>query len=356
MQRVWLLNGKNITYDFDFTLWINEVVFSWIINWFDIVDVSWVKYIWPWKAIIEIVKTTWEKVLCGFENTENVEINITWTRKIFVKFDELKINDWSNNNTNWTWIAEIVYNETAFPTQNYFPLYSITSWVLTDLRVEIFLKSKKRKGFTPWTQRILLIDENWDESELAPWTNWQTIFCQDWTFYFDDIDIVLPIWNKTTLWIVQEAENTELTTPLTIENDKYITPFQATSILFDWVPKAGETYSKTIATTEYYIPWAWYETYWTYTIKKAWTYRFYIDIKTSGFLRIWVSKNWAFPVSQISINNDWIYHTYYQDVDCIAWDVITIMANFWSWSFYTWYVKNFFMKFDFPLSFVLNLI
>jgi len=135
MQRVWMLNGTNINYDKDFSASVLASLNDGVIEWFDI-DGSNIE---SWKCLIECERTNGEKIMVFFENTENVAMDLTGTKKVYIEIDQAKIDDWSLNSVNGTGIGEITTGA-SYPTKNYAPLYSIVSWSITDERVNIIIK------------------------------------------------------------------------------------------------------------------------------------------------------------------------------------------------------------------------
>lgn len=171
MQRVWLLNWNNITYDKDFTAWLLASLQSGIIEWFD-VSWSWASAeIQAWKALIECTRTNWEKILIHFENTANVAVDMSGTKKVYIAIDQAKIDDWANNNEDGTGIWEIKTGA-SYPAGNFLALYDVVSGTPADERVG--LKSTlKRTGQTPY--RLCIIDQDGNEMFLAFWSNGQAL-------------------------------------------------------------------------------------------------------------------------------------------------------------------------------------
>ncbi len=60
MQRVALINGNNINYDFDHSTPLLSVMKPWIIKGLE-VEIWKVK---KWKALVKITRTNWEEILC----------------------------------------------------------------------------------------------------------------------------------------------------------------------------------------------------------------------------------------------------------------------------------------------------
>lgn len=176
MQRVWVLNGNNITYDKDLTAGILSSLTQWVIEWFD-TSWSWASAeILPWKALIEVTRSNWEKILVFFESTTNEAINLTWTKKIYIEIEQSKIDDWSSNNEDWTDIWQITTSST-YPSNNFIPLYDVASWVVTDERENVKWKLL-RKNLE--SNKIIYLDNNWEEKTLSLWTNWQ-VLTSTWT-------------------------------------------------------------------------------------------------------------------------------------------------------------------------------
>lgn len=140
MQRVWLLNWNNITYDKDFTAWFVALLNQFVASWF------WVSWTWasaeilPWKALIECTRSNGEKIMSFFENTENVPVDMTGTKKIYIEVTQAKIDDWSLNAEDGTGIA-IIKTGASYPENNYMPLYSIVSWIVTNEMPTMTIKS-----------------------------------------------------------------------------------------------------------------------------------------------------------------------------------------------------------------------
>lgn len=140
MQRIWLLNWNNITYDKDNTLDILALIDAGIIEWFD-VSGSWASAeIEAWKAFIECTRSNGEKIMVAFENTANVAVDMSGTKKVYILVDQTKIDNWSENNEDGTGIASI-QTGASYPAGNYVPLYSIASDVVTDDRSWIDIKA-----------------------------------------------------------------------------------------------------------------------------------------------------------------------------------------------------------------------
>ena len=140
MQRVWLLNWNNITYDKDISAWILASLNAGIVEWFAISWSGASAEIEPWKAMIECIRTNGEKIMVAYQNTVNVPIDMTWTKKVYIEIDQAKIDDWSSNNEDGTGIWAITTNPSAYPTVNFVKLYSIASDVVTDDKINITIK------------------------------------------------------------------------------------------------------------------------------------------------------------------------------------------------------------------------
>lgn len=159
MQRVALINWKNKNQDYDLSKIFSSIANPGVIEWLEVQNWK----ITPWYAFIE-VERAWVKFNVLFQNTEDLVIDTTWTKKVFIEINQNNINDWTNNLSDWTWIWEIK-TASDYPTKNFISLASITSWVITDSRSFIKFKWLKRKWLN--INKILYVDSNWDEVELA---------------------------------------------------------------------------------------------------------------------------------------------------------------------------------------------
>ncbi len=86
------------------------------------------------SAFIFYTRTNGEKGVAYFENSADVNITTTGTKKVFIKIDQTKLDDGSTNAVDGSGIASI-QTDTVYPSSNYVPLASITGGVITDARV-----------------------------------------------------------------------------------------------------------------------------------------------------------------------------------------------------------------------------
>ncbi len=187
MQRVWILNGKNKTYDHDVAMLFFAMLTEWIISWFWISWTGATAEIEIGKAFIKATRNNWQIVWCSFENTANVVTDLTWTKKVYIEITQAKVDDWTNNNEDWSGIAEIKTGADR-PASNYLKLYSVASWVITDERVQAYvpwdtldLSSLTQDIVTTWKMTIW----SWpDNPEDVPSKE-----------YVDDIILWNVIWN-----------------------------------------------------------------------------------------------------------------------------------------------------------------
>lgn len=186
VQRVWILNWENITYDKDFSAYFFALADPWVYEWLQVQ--SW--KVLPWRAIIAITRANGERVAVYYENTEEVQIDTSGTKKVFISFEEEKLNFWQNNAEDWTWIASINIAEN-FPSKNYFALATITNWNIRDNR--IWAKIKQQILNSTW---IYKKDEVYNKSEAE---NKFVDFTSDQTIN----------WNKTFNWVVKLWQKTD---------------------------------------------------------------------------------------------------------------------------------------------------
>ena len=122
MQRVWILNGNNISQDKDFGAFFLSIAQPWV---FDGLNVE-SGVVRSWRAIIECTRSNGDTIAVVFENTDDVAISTSWTKKVFIEVTQSKIDDGSANQEDWTGIASIK-TATSYPSSNYIPLASISS-------------------------------------------------------------------------------------------------------------------------------------------------------------------------------------------------------------------------------------
>lgn len=207
MQRTGLLNWNNITYDKDNTAGLLASLTAWVIDWF---GTSWsgaTTNIQSWKALIECTRTNWEKVMAYFENTGDVVIDFTGTKKVYIAVDQAKLDDWSNNAEDGTWIASI-QTGASYPASNYIPLYNIASWTPTDDRVVV--RSKLKRNWQT-ANRLSYFDANWVEQFLDFWSAWQLLWSNwlttppSWQNVQSAIQWEIRIWTTLTAptwWLI----------------------------------------------------------------------------------------------------------------------------------------------------------
>ena len=79
-----------------------------------------------------------------FENTANVVVDLTGTKKVYILVDQGKLDDGSSNAEDGTGIGSI-QTGASWPASNYIPLASITGGVITDARETLTGKSIMKK-------------------------------------------------------------------------------------------------------------------------------------------------------------------------------------------------------------------
>lgn len=131
MQRIWVLNWNNITYDKDFWVPLFALLNAGVVSGFG-VSGSWASAeIEAWKALIECTRNNGDKIMVAFENTANVAIDMSGTKKVYILVDQDAIDDGQDNAEDGTWVASI-QTGASYPAGNYVPLYSIASDVVTN--------------------------------------------------------------------------------------------------------------------------------------------------------------------------------------------------------------------------------
>lgn len=204
MQRVWVLNWNNISYDKDFTAWLLATIQWGIVTGFAISWSGASAEIEPWKALIKCERTNWEEILVFFESTENVAVDMSGTKKVYIEIDQTKIDDWSSNNEDGTGIWAITTDPSAYPTKNFVALYDVVSWVATDDRVGIYTKLLRKELIA---NKLLFINSNWEETYInlssnvwdALLSNWPT-WVPYWENITQDLSSSFVLWEDMEQW------------------------------------------------------------------------------------------------------------------------------------------------------------
>ena len=159
MQRVALINWKNINQDYDLAKIFSSLSTSWVIEWLEVQ--SW--KVTPWYAFIDITRDS-QTFPILFQNSDDVVIDATWTKKVYIEITQTNIDDWNNNNADWTWIWEIKIN-TSYPTTNYIKLASIIWGVITDEREYVTTKDvlnlTKQWNTFNWVNQLVQTNQTW---------------------------------------------------------------------------------------------------------------------------------------------------------------------------------------------------
>lgn len=167
MQRVSLLNGTNKNYDFDFSRLIDSISTPWIISWLEV-------QVWkinPWKAFVEVDRA-WNKFYILYENIEEIIIDTSLTKKIFIEITQANIDDWSVNNPDGSWIWEIKIGDN-YPAKNFLKLASINAWIITDERELIKLNENILNQSDLWNVTKMWNIFNWESSLVKLESDWK---------------------------------------------------------------------------------------------------------------------------------------------------------------------------------------
>lgn len=159
MQRVALINWENINQDYDLLKIFQALATSWVAEWLEVQN----GIVTPWFAFINIVRDGITFPVL-FHNTSSLNIDTTWTKKVFIELDQVKIDDGSENNSNGTWIWEIK-TWSDYPSTNFLKLASIDSWNISDERDFIttkeYLNITKMWNVFNWANQLIKTDSQW---------------------------------------------------------------------------------------------------------------------------------------------------------------------------------------------------
>lgn len=129
MLRASILDGNNKNYDRDYSKLLEAISNPGVISWLDIV--AWKLQIW--KAFVQVKRANTDSFYCFVENTAEVTIDVTWTKKVWLEVKQANIDDWTLNAVDWSGIVE-VKTWASYPTLNFLKIASITAWTITDER------------------------------------------------------------------------------------------------------------------------------------------------------------------------------------------------------------------------------
>ncbi len=159
MQRVALINWENINQDYDLSKILESLATPWVVKGLEVQ--SW--KVTKWYSFVEITRNS-TKFLVLFENTEELNINTSGTKKIFIEINQNNIDDGSFNESNWEWIW-VIKIASNYPTKNFLKLASIDNWIITDEREFLDIRSNfnvTQQGNTfNLANRLLKLNWSW---------------------------------------------------------------------------------------------------------------------------------------------------------------------------------------------------
>lgn len=156
-----MLNGNNINHDKDFTAGLLAMLNPWVIEGLAVSGSGASANITAWKALIECTRSNGEKVMVFFENTANVSVDLTGTKKVYILVDQGKLDDGSSNAEDGTGVASI-QTGASWPSWSYIKVASTVSGTITDERIFLTEKNLLRKGFWSWN----IVDFVWGDEVL----------------------------------------------------------------------------------------------------------------------------------------------------------------------------------------------
>lgn len=248
MQRVALINWENINQDYDLLKIFQALATSWVAEWLEVQN----GVVTPWFAFVNVTRDDITFPVL-FHNTSNLTIDTTWTKKVFIELDQLKIDDGSLNSSNGTWIWEIK-TWSNYPSNNFLKLASIDSWNITDERKFIkfkpnpfnLIKLEKNGTYPQWCKLWRLRVPDWSrfKIDLIGWIGY------GWYGWSNGWSIVTIIWasagwsfscqwnwteNNGTSWIteVQIVEITDQEFDLYVYFTSWSNPYWELLMKFD---------------------------------------------------------------------------------------------------------------------------
>lgn len=200
MLRVALLNGTNRNKDKDVSKIIESIINTGTVKGLNIV--WWA--IQPWYWFIEVTRSNGEVFNCLVDVTEAIDVDVSGTKKVWIEVKQANINDGSSNNPTWEGIAE-VKTGASYPSTNFLKVASITSWVVTDDRKLVTVRSDIMNEVLNTYASISYVDSAiasaWAITKLTENTFvlWQAVVKDDMLFVEDMISFSQITW-WTSIW------------------------------------------------------------------------------------------------------------------------------------------------------------
>lgn len=168
MQRVALINGKNKNKDFDLSKILESLATPWVVEGLDFHNGK----ITKGYAFVQVERLG--KIFCVlFENWEDLPIDSTWTKKVFIEILHEKIIDGSTNNVDGTWIW-FIKTAPNFPEKNFLKLWRFENWYFHSekqlLTTREGLNITKQWNTFNGANQLLRLNESWkiEENNLPP--------------------------------------------------------------------------------------------------------------------------------------------------------------------------------------------
>lgn len=137
MTRIALLNGQNRNHDYDFSKLVEHNITAWVVQGLEVTTGQ----ISLGYAFVQVTRASERTFYMIAELTENETIDTTGTKKVRLQIDQTKVDDWSSNALDWSWILTIETGA-SYPASSvpHVKLASITGGTITDERAMISLK------------------------------------------------------------------------------------------------------------------------------------------------------------------------------------------------------------------------
>lgn len=128
-QIVSLLSGKNRNFDHQLTALHKTLINQWVISGLAVTSGQ----VQSWEAFIECTRSNGEKIMVLFQNTSVLNIDTSWTAKIYIEINQENIDNGIINAEDGSNIGSIKRGS-AYPSNNYIPLASIAGGSIADER------------------------------------------------------------------------------------------------------------------------------------------------------------------------------------------------------------------------------
>ena len=305
MIKVWVLNWKKQIDDFNMSL--DSIINEWVVSWLEVSASS----VSSGKAFVSVTRTWSESFLLWVHLTADETVTLWNNKKIYLSIDQSKIDDWLLVNLDWSNVASIVVWDSWPVSWTYLKLAETDwSWNITDERIFVKLKWYKRKWLS--INKILYVDENWDEVEL-----WYDNTIDEWkAIVVSSTWLSLQSPSVNIVWLTEKISASS--------DDYFVLTDSENSFLNKKITKSN--FSKTISP----IWWNWSD--WSLNIS-SWTSTISLtnDFVVKNYSSITISWSAILDITWVTWNNWGVAYIRCSWDFNMTWWTIRMNGQWWAW-------------------------